>query len=69
MIPGSLAAGRMLAAAAKLRQIFGVPTVFATILVVCRGRAATNRMRALLVFLFVFHHITILLEGHYLLIN
>jgi hypothetical protein len=50
-----LAARRMLAAAADLRQVFRILAVFAAILVLSRDRAATARMRALLRARFVCH--------------
>ena len=53
-----LAATRMLAVAADLRQILSVPAIFAAIFVVSRHRATTTRMCALLHGRFICHHVT-----------
>jgi hypothetical protein len=55
-----LATGRMLAAAADLRQVFRIIAVFTAILIFSGDHAATARMRALLLIAFVCHFSTLL---------
>ena len=55
-----LATGRMLAAAADLRQVFRILAVLTAILIVARDYAATARVRALLLITFVCHFSTLL---------